>query len=74
MSEIHTVNPEKAAKEILDHVWHNVRETYAVKDIGIVNDDTVQAVDSVDNVNSVTPVQTDFENPAKHLSGILWYE
>ena len=67
MSEIHAVNPEKVVKEILDCVWCNVRETFAVKDTGIVDVDVVPAVDSFDNVYSVTPVQTDFENPSKTL-------
>ena len=37
MSEIHEVILEKVVKSMLDHVWHNVRETFAVKDTGIVN-------------------------------------
>ena len=65
MSEIHAVNPEKVVKEILDHVWCNLRETFAVKDKGIVNVDTVHADGSVDNDNSVTSVQTDFENSSQ---------
>ena len=62
MSEIHTINPEKVVKEILNHIWCNVRETFAVKATGIVNVDTVHAVGSVDNVKSVTCLQTFFEN------------
>ena len=71
MSEIHAVDPGKVVKEILDHVWHNVRETFAVKDTGIFNVDTVHAVYSVDKVNSVTLSKLTLKIPARHLSGIL---
>ena len=43
MFEIHEVGLEEVVKKILDHVWHNVRETFAVKDTGIVNVETVHA-------------------------------
>ena len=65
MSETHAVNPKMVVKEILDHVWHNGRETYAVKEMGIINVDSVHAVASVGSVNSVMPVKADFENPSQ---------
>ena len=72
MSEIHEVNLEEVVKEILDYVWLNVRETFVVKDTGIVNVETIHAVISVANGDSVipvqtsvTPLQTEFGNPSQ---------
>ena len=74
MSEIHDTSPEKVVKKILDHVLCNVRETFAVRDTGTVNVETVHTVNSVANVDSATLYKLTFEAQAKQLSGILWWQ
>ena len=65
MSEIHEVYLEEEVKKILDHVWQNVKEKITVKDTENVNVETVHAVISVANVDSVTPVKTECGHPSQ---------
>ena len=71
MSEMHAVDPEKVVKEILDHVWHNVRKTYAVKDTELV---MLILFRLLIQLIQLPLYKLTLKIPAKHLSGILWWQ